>query len=138
MKNRILIGDCREVLKTIPTESVHLVVTSPPYNLNIDYGKWDDQMAFAEYIKFTREWLEECYRVLRNDGRICVNVPLYTHKNHQQNLLMAYHKLMTEIGFVERDIILWVKMFESGIMKGKVYATWNPTNPRMNYPCEKI
>ena len=94
MRNRILIGDCRDVLKSISKESVHLIVTSPPYNLNIDYGKFNDQMAFEDYMKFTREWLEQCYRVLKGDGRICLNIPIYTHKNYQRNLLIEYPRLI--------------------------------------------
>jgi DNA modification methylase len=73
MKHKIIIGDCRKALKTLPNNSVHLVVTSPPYNVNKDYGKWDDSMPLNEYLEFTKEWLTECYRVLTDDGRICVN-----------------------------------------------------------------
>nr|BDD48285.1 hypothetical protein 6 [bacterium] len=139
MEHQILIGDCREALKTLEKESVHLVVTSPPYNVNIDYGKWNDQMSFEGYRKFAREWLGHCYRVLRDDGRICVNIPIYTHKNYQRNLLMEHHQLMTDIGFVERDTILWVKTFQSKIARAqKIYGSWNPANPRMFYPCEAI
>jgi site-specific DNA-methyltransferase (adenine-specific) len=138
MTHQILIGDCRDALKSVEAKSVHLVVTSPPYNLNIEYGKHKDSMPFDQYMEFTKEWLRECYRVLRDDGRICVNMPIYTHKKLQRNLLMAYHEGMTKIGFVEREMILWVKKFQSGIGRGKVYGTWNPANPRMHYPCEAI
>jgi len=139
MKNHIIIGDCRDALKTLTPKSVHLIVTSPPYNLNINYGKWNDRMPFDDYMDFSRAWLEECYRVLRDDGRICVNVPLYTHRNLQRNLLNAYQNLMTEIGFIERDTIFWIKMFGMELSgSSKVWGTWNPANPIMEYPCEAI
>lgn len=73
------------------------------------------------------------------DGRICVNIPLYTHKSYKRNLLTAYLNLTTEIGFREREIILWIKTFDSKIARGrKVFGSWNPANPMMYYPCEAI
>ena len=42
---------------------------------SIDYDNWDDDKEIAEYWKFTREWLRETYRVLKDDGRIAINIP---------------------------------------------------------------
>ena len=48
-----IIGDCIEVMKDIPDKSIDLVVTSPPYNLNIDYNEYDDNIDWDEYINET-------------------------------------------------------------------------------------
>ena len=75
-----IIGDihCSDTVKfmnEMPEKSVDLIVTSPPYGVGIDYDSWDDDKYFDEYMRFTREWLSAAYRVLRDDGRIAVNIP---------------------------------------------------------------
>ena len=55
----------------LPDNSVHLMVTSPPYNVGKDY---DEDMSVKEYRRFLREVWEETYRVLVHGGRVCINV----------------------------------------------------------------
>ena len=62
--NKIYHGDCVEGLKSMPDNIVDLVVTSPPYNLNIDYAHHKDDMKLEAYYNWCREWISECYRVL--------------------------------------------------------------------------
>lgn len=56
-------GNAAELLKTLETESIDLIVADPPYNLGKDYGNNHDLKGFEEYILFTREWLSEAKRV---------------------------------------------------------------------------
>ena len=75
-----LIGDihCSDTVKfmsEMPEQSVDLIVTSPPYGVGIDYDSWDDDQYFSEYMEFTRKWLSEAYRTLKDDGRIAINIP---------------------------------------------------------------
>ena len=72
---KIVNGDCREVMKTMEEGCVDLIVTSPPYGVGIDYDVHDDDMLIEEYLKFTEEWMSEAYRVLKDDGRIAINIP---------------------------------------------------------------
>ena len=65
-------GNAAELLKTLETESIDLIVADPPYNLGKDYGNNHDLKGFEEYILFTREWLSEAKRVLKPDGSIYV------------------------------------------------------------------
>lgn len=65
-------GDAIEELKHIRSNSVNLIVTDPPYNLNKDYGNNQDKLEFEDYLRFSREWLSEAKRVLTNDGTIYV------------------------------------------------------------------
>ncbi len=77
MKNKILQGDCLEVLKTLPGESINCVVTSPPYWALRDYGAEGQlglEPTFQEYINKLCDIFDEVKRVLRKDGTCWVNM----------------------------------------------------------------
>lgn len=65
-------GDCRDVLKHIPSASVDLIVADPPYNLGKDYGNGSDSQEREDYLEFSREWLAEASRILKPAGSIYV------------------------------------------------------------------
>jgi len=71
----IYVGDNREILPEIEEGSVDLVFADPPFNWDVNYGKWQDNMPRDEYLKFTHEWLDACLRVLAPHGSIWVNIP---------------------------------------------------------------
>ena len=73
--NKIIHGDCIEEMKKLENNSVDLVVTSPPYNVGIDYDSWDDSKEFKEHKLFIYKWLNEVFKVLKEDGRIALNIP---------------------------------------------------------------
>ena len=49
--------------KTIEKESVDLIITSPPYDLGIEYEKYDDSVPYNEYLQFTEKWLKNIYTI---------------------------------------------------------------------------
>jgi site-specific DNA-methyltransferase (adenine-specific) len=55
---KIICGDCRQVLQKIPAESVHLAITSPPYNVGLEYDGHHDSMPYEECL----EWLMPVWR----------------------------------------------------------------------------
>ncbi len=63
-----------DVLRTrqVAPSSVNLVVTSPPYNVDVDYGAHDDGQSYSSYLDFSRRWLSRCLDWLREDGRLCL------------------------------------------------------------------
>ncbi len=67
-------ADCRDVLKQLPSRSIDVIVTSPPYNLGIRYNQYDDTMSRADYLEWTNAWVAEAARVLRPDGSLFLNV----------------------------------------------------------------
>lgn len=71
----IICGDNREVMRGMAENSVNCIITSPPYNVGIKYSDWDDKLSADAYWSFITEALQECYRVLKPDGRIAINVP---------------------------------------------------------------
>lgn len=60
-----------DALKTtmIEDNSIDLIVTSPPYNLDINYKSCDDNQPYDEYLKFTKKWLRRAYKWLKPDGK---------------------------------------------------------------------
>jgi excisionase family DNA binding protein len=76
----ILRADC------VKEGTVDLIVTSPPYNVGIKYNSHDDKMFYEDYLSFTREWLAKCYRLMKDDGRFCLNIPLDKNKGGQQSV----------------------------------------------------
>ena len=73
-EHRIECGDCVDVLARMEAASVDVVVTSPPYNLGIAYGSYDDRLAEAEYLDWMVRVAEALKRVLRPDGSFFLNV----------------------------------------------------------------
>lgn len=71
-KIEILLGDALERFKGIADQSVDLIIADPPYNLGKDYGNNNDTKDFEEYLDFSRTWLAESARVLKETGTIYV------------------------------------------------------------------
>ena len=98
----IINGDCVEVMKSLPEGSVDLVVTSPPYGVNVKYDVYDDNLPMDEYWDFTIKWLTEAYRVLKDDGRIAVNVPIEVNVQERGGRILfnsEFWMRMKEVGF---------------------------------------
>lgn len=100
--NKIICGDCLEVIEEIPDNSIDLVVTSPPYNCGIDYDVYKDDLEYSDYICLMYNRLLEVFRVLKDTGRIALNIP-YEVNLHERGgrifLASDYWQLMRKIGF---------------------------------------
>jgi site-specific DNA-methyltransferase (adenine-specific) len=103
--DRVVVGDAREVLRRLPDSCVHLVVTSPPYNVGKEY---DGDLTLGEYLDFIEEVMREVYRVLVWGGRVCFNVA-----NLGRRPYIPLHAYLIErferIGFLLRGEIIWDK-----------------------------
>lgn len=97
--NQLIVGDVLEVLPKIPSASVQLVCTDPPYNLGKNYGKTVDKKDWDEYERFTRQWLDECQRILRSDGSIYVFMGV--------RFVSKQFLIMEEMGFLFNGWITW-------------------------------
>ena len=121
--DKIIHGDCLEVMRTLPDKCVDVVITSPPYNLlnssgnglkkNTNCGKWrnaaikngyaeyDDNMPYADYIAWQRACVAEMCRLIKDDGAV-----FYNNKNRVQNGLLEDRGEILR-GFPLRQIIIW-------------------------------
>ena len=92
-------------MSRLADESVDLVVTSPPYNLGICYGKYSDTQDRQSYLQWCREWATQIRRVLKPDGSFFLNIgsapsnPMLPHE-----IVMALRDL-----FVLQNTIHWIK-----------------------------
>ena len=121
-QNRILVGDCVTVMNGLPDGSVDLVFADPPYNLQLggdllrpDNSRvdgvdddWDKFADFADYDRFTRDWLGAARRVLKDDGALWV--------------IGSYHNIF-RVGSTLQDLGFW--------MLNDV--VWRKTNPMPNF-----
>lgn len=99
---KIINGDCIEVMKTLPEGCIDLLCTSPPYGVNVKYDVYDDTIPMDEYWDFTTKWLTEAYRVLKDDGRVAINVPIETNVQERGGRILfnaEFWMKMKEVGF---------------------------------------
>jgi adenine-specific DNA-methyltransferase len=97
-------GECLDLLATVPDESVHLVVTSPPYNIGKEYER---RLELAEYLAQQREVIAECTRVLSPRGHICWQVGNYTENSAIVPLDAVLYPIFAEFGLKMRNRIVW-------------------------------
>lgn len=137
----IINGDCIEVMKTLPESSVDLVVTSCPYGVGIDYDVHDDDVEFEDYKIFSRDWLLQVYRVLKDDGRIALNIPYEINRQKKGGRIFFVSEMwqiMKEIGFGFFGI---VDLEEQSPHRSKTTAwgSWmSPSSPYIYNPKECV
>ncbi len=68
--NKIICGDCLEIMKEIPDKSINLIIADPPYN--IKKADWDKFESQEKYIDWSMQWIEEAARVLKETGTIYI------------------------------------------------------------------
>ena len=99
---KVVNGDCREVMRTMEEGCVDLIVTSPPYGVGIEYDVHDDDMLVEEYLKFTEEWMTDAFRVLKDDGRIAINIPYEVNRQAKGGrvfIVSEIWQIMKKIGY---------------------------------------
>lgn len=113
-----------EHMEELPDNSIHLMVTSPPYNATKEY---DQNLNLAEYLDFLAKVWQEVYRVLVPGGRACINVANLGRKPYIP-LHGAIFAQMLEIGFLMRGEIIWNK--GSSASPSTAWGSWkSATNP---------
>lgn len=138
---KIINGDCIEVMKTLPEGSVDLVVTSCPYGVGIDYDVHDDDVEFEDYKIFSRDWLMQVYRVLKDDGRIALNIPYEINRQKKGGRIFFVSEMwqiMKEIGYGFFGI---VDLEEQSPHRSKTTAwgSWmSPSSPYIYNPKECV
>lgn len=115
---------------------VDLIVTSPPYNLDIAYGVHDDGVSYSSYLDFTRKWVEKCYDMGAPDCRFCLNIPLDTNKGGQQSVCADLTEVVKDVGWNYQSTIVWN---EQNISRRTAWGSWlSASAPYVIAPVEMI
>jgi len=126
--DKIICGDCLEVMKAIPDDSIHLVVTSPPYNLGISYENHDDNLAYADYLSWMREVWVEVKRILARGGRFALNIAPTSIKDFRP-IHHDFSNQLRDIGMIMRTEIIWYKQT---MRRRTAWGSWkSPANPHI-------
>jgi DNA modification methylase len=127
-KNRIICGDSQAVLRILPAESVHLAITSPPYNVGLGYDSHHDKMPYDEYLAWLMPIWSELKRVLVNGGRFALNIAPTSIKDFRP-IHYDMARQLRDLGFIMRTEILWYKQT---MRRRTAWGSWkSPSNPHI-------
>lgn len=113
---------CEDFLKDpIDENSIDLLVTSPPYNVGIEYGDYKDGESYKEYLEFSASWFKQALKVLKEDGRMCLNIPLDKNKGGQKSVCSDLTFLAKKVGFNYHSTIIWN---EGNISRRTAWGSW--------------
>jgi site-specific DNA-methyltransferase (adenine-specific) len=123
--------DCIEGMARLGDEYVDLMVTSPPYNLGIGYGKYSDRQDRQSYLQWCREWAAQVRRILKSTGSFFLNIG--SAPSHP----MLPHEIAMELtsasgGFVLQNTIHWIKSITIEDREGEVcsYGHFKPISSK--------
>jgi DNA modification methylase len=133
VENTIINADVINGLKQIDDDTVTVVLTSPPYNVNIDYNSANDDAPYADYLVWLTGVFSQCYRVLRKGGRLIVNIDAMTNRQDDKDEMYIRDirtdlaNLLRPMGFKFFGEHVWYKSakdptFNGGQFNGKKTA----------------
>jgi site-specific DNA-methyltransferase (adenine-specific) len=123
-------------IKSIKNNSIDLIITSPPYNVDIKYNSHRDSMSYPTYLEFTRKWLTKCYALSKDDGRFCLNIPLDKNKGGQQSVCADITAIAKDVGWKYHSTIIWN---EGNISRRTAWGSWmSASAPYVIAPVEVI
>jgi len=121
-------GDCVAGMAELADASIDLVVTSPPYNLRIEYGKYSDRQDRQSYLKWCQKWAAQVRRVLKSSGSFFLNI------GSAPSSPMLPHEMVLELRdtFVLQNVIHWIKSITIEDREGDVrsYGHFKPISSK--------
>lgn len=119
------------------TESfVDLIVTSPPYNVSIEYHSTKDDILYSDYLEFNKVWMSNCFKWTKVGGRFCLNIPLDKNKGGQHSVGADLTVLAQQVGWKYQSTIVWN---EGNISRRTAWGSWmSPAAPYVIAPVELI
>lgn len=135
-KNIKIINDNIINTDLIEENSIDLVVTSPPYNVDIKYNSHKDDLTYEEYLNFSEKWMSNCFYWTKSQGRFCLNIPLDKNKGGQKSVGADLTTLAQNIGWKYHSTIIWN---EGNISRRTAWGSWlSATAPYVIAPVELI
>jgi len=136
-KNKIICGDCIEIMQKLPHNCIDLVVTSPPYNINIKYDNYNDDLIWDKYYFWCKKWMKEINRILKDDGRACIIHYLsYGNSQNRQMPIMELNNIAIKEGLKHYGLAIW---WDITLCKKTAWGSWlSASQPYINSPLEGI
>lgn len=135
-KNIVLYN--RDVLNELlfEEEFIDLIVTSPPYNVGIDYNSNNDELSYKKYIDFSKQWMYNCFRWSFPQGRFILNIPLDKNKGGHKSVGADLTKIAQDVGWKYHSTIIWN---EGNISRRTAWGSWKSASaPYVIAPVELI
>ena len=101
--DKVYLGDCIEIMRTLPDESIDLVFADPPFNIGIRYDVHNDNMPYEEYYNWSEKWIKEAHRLLKNNGTIYIAIG--------DEFAAEVNIILKRTGFHFRNWIVWYYTF---------------------------
>jgi len=117
-------------------EVFDLIITSPPYNVDMKYNSYQDNSTYEEYLNFSEKWMSNCFYWTKNQGRFCLNIPLNLNKKGQKSAGADLTTLAQKIGWKYHSTIIWNK---NNVSKRTAWGSWlSASAPYVIAPVEII
>ncbi|MBI4681474.1 MAG: site-specific DNA-methyltransferase [Nitrospirae bacterium] len=101
--NKVYLGDCIKIMKGFPSNSADLVCADPPFNIGIKYDRYNDNLSYDKYYRWSEKWIAEAYRILKKDGSVYVAIG--------DEFASEINIILKRTGFYFRNWIIWYYTF---------------------------
>jgi len=101
--NKVIEGDCIEIMKNMPSESVDLIFADPPFNIGLKYDNYNDKRSYEDYYNWSEKWISETYRILKKTGTIYIAIG--------DEFAAEINLILKKTGFNFRNWIIWYYTF---------------------------
>jgi len=106
-KNATIINaDCLDE-KLFDDEFIDVIVTSPPYNVNMEYETANDNVSYDDYLIFSKKWLSNCFKWSKPSARLLLNIPLDKNKFGHQSVGADLTTIAKQVGWKYMTTIVW-------------------------------
>ena len=142
-KGILYCGDCLEIMKKFPKENIDLVVTSPPYNIKVDYGVYKDDLSPKKYFNMLKRFTTLMKRTLKSDGRFAINLLLNVNMKHigktyRSSPVSEFYNILKEVGLGFHTIVILDEDTPHRV-KYTAWGSWlSPSSPYIYCPLETM
>lgn len=101
--DKVYFGDCIKIMHSFPEKSVDLVFADPPFNIGLKYDKYKDNLTYDEYYDWSKKWIAETYRILKDKGSIYIAIG--------DEFASEINLILKQMSFFFRNWIIWYYTF---------------------------
>lgn len=135
-KNIQLFNECVLNKNLFKAPFIDLIVTSPPYNVGIEYNSNNDELNYDGYLEFSYQWMKNCYQWSNPQARFCLNIPLDKNKGGNKSVGADLTAIAQKAGWKYKSTVIWN---EGNISRRTAWGSWKSASaPVVIAPVELI